>query len=110
MLQFSDQALATIHNAIKARPATPKGLRVGVIGSACSGLRYVIRLEDAPGSEDQVIHCQGISLFVDIDSVSKLQGVKIDFVDQGERRGFTFDNPNSSQGCSGCNKSQSEDA
>lgn len=106
MLHFTDQALSTIQDAIKARPAAPKGLRVGVMGSACSGLQYVIRLEDSPASDDQIIACQGLSLFVDIDSVSQLEGVRVDFVEEDGRRGFTFDNPNVAQGCSGCDKAK----
>jgi iron-sulfur cluster assembly protein len=104
MLQFTDQALTTIQDAIEARESAPLGLRVGVMGSACSGLLYVIRLEDRASSDDQIIACQGLSLLIDIDSVSQLQGVRVDFVNDGERRGFTFDNPNVAQGCSGCSK------
>tara|TARA_R110002094_G_scaffold168651_1_gene151305 strand:- start:706 stop:1026 length:321 start_codon:yes stop_codon:yes gene_type:complete len=106
MLHFSDQALNTIQSAIQARISAPGGLRVGVMGSACSGLQYVIRLEEAPSSDDQIIECQGLSLFVDFDSVSRLEGVQVDFIEDGDRRGFTFDNPNVAQGCSGCDKSK----
>ncbi len=106
MLHFTDQAMNTIQSAIAARAEPPKGLRVGVMGSACSGVSYVIRLEDSPASDDQIVECQGLSLFIDIDSVSQLQGVRIDFVEEEGRRGFTFDNPNLVQGCSGCDKAQ----
>lgn len=106
MLHFSDQALRTIQAAIQARTTEPAGLRVGVRGSSCSGLQYVIRLEEAPASGDQILESQGLSLFVDLDSLSRLEGVRVDFVDEGERRGFTFDNPNLSQGCSGCAKAK----
>jgi len=105
MLQFTEQALATIQRAMQAKQPAPRGLRLGVMGSPCSGLKYIIRLEQAPASDDQVIQCQGLSLFVDLDSVSKLEGVRVDFVEQDGRRGFTFDNPNQGSGCSGCHKS-----
>ncbi len=104
MLHFSDQALQTIRDAMQSRQTAPAGLRVGVVGSPCSGIKYVIRLEDTPDSEDEVVSCQGLSLIVDRDSVIRLQGVKVDFISDGERRGFTFDNPNVSSSCSGCNK------
>ena len=105
MLHFTDQALDTIQRAMQTKQPTPRGLRLGVMGSPCSGLKYVIRLEQSPTSDDQVIHCQGLSLFVDLDSVSKLQGVRVDYVEQDGRRGFTFDNPNPGGGCTGCAKS-----
>lgn len=104
MLHFSEQALATINHAMQSKQPAPRGLRLGVVGSPCSGLKYIIRLEEGPASDDQVIECQGLSLFVDLDSVTKLQGVRVDYVEQDGRRGFTFDNPQLAGGCSGCNK------
>lgn len=104
MLQFSDKAMQTIQQAMQSKTPTPQGLRLGVMGSPCSGLKYVIRFEASPNSDDEVIQCQGLPLFVDLDSVSKLQGVEVDFVDEGDRRGFTFSNPNFSSSCSGCSK------
>jgi len=105
MLHFTEQALSAIQGAIRARPTPPGGLRVGVAGSQCAGLRYLIRLEDAPASDDRIVEQQGLSLFIDSDSLGRLQGVEVDFVDDGGRRGFTFDNPNLAQGCAGCTKS-----
>lgn len=106
MLQFSPTALQTIHQAIGRRQSPPAGLRVGVVGSPCSGLRYIIRLESSANPDDALIDCQGLTVLVDADSVEKLQGVQIDFVEQGDRRGFTFDNPALSNACASCNKSE----
>ncbi|WP_426415174.1 HesB/IscA family protein [Aestuariirhabdus sp. LZHN29] len=105
MLNFTDQALSTIRSALAARDSRTAGLRIGVVGSPCSGLRYLIRVEDNPTSDDQVFESQGLVLFIDNESTSHLQGVQVDFVEQDGRKGFTFDNPNQNSGCSGCSKS-----
>ncbi len=107
MLNFTEPALATIKRAMSDREPAAAGLRLGVMGSPCSGLKYVIRLETGPASDDQVIECQGLTLFIDIDSYSQLQGVVVDYVEEGERRGFTFDNPNLTSRCSSCDKKAS---
>ncbi|RRJ82943.1 HesB/IscA family protein [Aestuariirhabdus litorea] len=105
MLHFTEHALSTIRAALAARPNPAAGLRVGVVGSPCSGLRYLIRLEDQPAQDDQVVESHGLSLFIDNESVPRLQGVRVDFVEQDGRKGFTFDNPNQDPACAGCNKS-----
>ncbi|WP_207061209.1 iron-sulfur cluster assembly accessory protein [Motiliproteus sp. SC1-56] len=102
MLQFSEQALVKIRDAMAAKMPRPSGLRIGVVGSPCSGVRYIIRLEQQPNADDQVVQCQGVPLYVDVESYPRLQGVRVGFIEEGERRGFTFDNPNLANSCAGC--------
>lgn len=104
MVNFSERALHCIEQAMASRTPTPQGLRLGLMGNPCSGLTYVIRLEQQPATDDQVVECQGLKLFIDIDSSTKLQDVEVDYVERNGQRGFTFDNPAMASQCSGCNK------
>lgn len=105
MLTFSDSALAVIEEAMTRRGPVA-GLRLGVAGSPCAGLKYIIRLEETPAADDQQLEVQGLRLLVDNASLAALQGVRVDYLVEGERRGFTFESPMPT-GCSGCTKSAS---
>lgn len=106
MLHFSDRALAVIQKAISDKQPTPAGLRLGLLGSQCSGLRYVIRLEAEASAGDRIVQYQNLTLFIDPDSFDGLQGVQVDFVERDGESGFSFDNSNFSAACSGCSKNQ----
>lgn len=78
-------------------------LRVAVEGGGCSGLSYKLGF-DIRTDEDEVIKSQGLEVIVDPKHMMYLNGIKIDYPDGLDARGFTFDNPNASESC-GCGSS-----
>ncbi len=80
------------------------GLRVRVRPGGCSGLQYVLEIDDAPQANDEVIESHGLRFFVDFISAQHLDNVQIDFVSSVMGSGFTFNNPNAQGGC-GCGSS-----
>lgn len=78
-------------------------LRVAVEGGGCSGLSYKLGL-DHRTEEDVVFENFGVELIVDSKHLMYLEGIEIDYPDGLDARGFTFDNPNSTEDC-GCGTS-----
>jgi len=81
------------------------GLRVGVKGGGCSGLVYVLLIEDnRPTETDRVISDNNINIFIDKKSYIYLAGTELDFSDGLNGKGFVFQNPNAKKAC-GCGNS-----
>ena len=79
------------------------GLRAGVRGGGCSGFTYKLELDDKKES-DRVIESHGVNIYIDAKSYLYLMGTQIDFIDELNRSGFKFVNPNAKRTC-GCGES-----
>ena len=76
-------------------------LRVGVVGGGCGGFNYTLGFDKAFDERaDSKYNCHGLEVVVDKKSALYLDGATIDWCEGGERRGFTFDNPNVVRTCS----------
>lgn len=81
------------------------GLRLGVKGGGCSGLSYVMRLEETPGPKDLVFEVDGVRVFVDPKSARFLTGVTLDYsLANLLEGGWKWTNPNATKSC-GCGTS-----
>ena len=81
------------------------GLRLGVKGGGCSGLSYVLALEEAvPKPYDTVFEQEGIKVLVDAKSQLYLDGTTVDYKNGLMGGGFEFLNPNAKKSC-GCGTS-----
>jgi iron-sulfur cluster assembly protein len=80
------------------------GLRVGVKGGGCSGLKYSLGFDVEQKEGDTVIEQNGIKLFVDGKSLFYLSGTELDFTNGLNGKGFVFNNPNATKTC-GCGES-----
>jgi|TARA_R110000824_G_scaffold3391_1_gene16137 iron-sulfur cluster assembly protein len=80
-------------------------LRVGVVGGGCSGFSYSLKFESEfdESSDNRYTH-HGVDVVVDKKSDLYLDGTVIDWYDDLDRRGFTFENPNAVKSC-GCGSS-----
>lgn len=80
-------------------------LRVGVRAGGCSGWDYQFNFDDkADSTKDFVSEQHGVKLAVDKRYDLHLDGTQIDFIDDLNRRGFKFENPNAQKTC-GCGNS-----
>ena len=79
-------------------------LRVGVQGGGCSGLSYGMGFDTDKHDDDTLLDVEGLKVLVDNESVSMLEGTKIDFKQNMMGGGFTIDNPNAIANC-GCGSS-----
>ena len=80
-------------------------LRVEVAGGGCSGFEYRLGFEESINEQqDSVREMHGIRVAVDKKSSLYLDGTEIDFHEELDKRGFTFNNPNAVKSC-GCGSS-----
>ena len=79
-------------------------LRISVKGGGCSGLSYVLGFDEKPGEKDEVLHSEGVTVFIDQKSLFYLSGTVLDFSDGLNGKGFVFNNPQATRTC-GCGQS-----
>ena len=73
------------------------GLRIFVAGGSCCGPSYGMDLDENSKDGDEITEKNGLKVFTDQDTFAKLQGMTIDFIDDGQQQGFVIkgDNPSS---------------
>ena len=98
------EAAAKQITAQVAKHGTGLGLRVGVKPVGCSGLTYTYAIADAQQDGDQVFESFGAKLFINAQALSSLDGSNLDYVNEGMKKTYQFDNPNVSSTC-GCGES-----
>jgi len=77
------------------------GVRIFVSGGGCGGMTYGMTFSEAPGEHDAILEKDGLTLYVDAVALSFLNGVEIDFVEQGMGASFVFKNAFAATGGSG---------
>ena len=80
------------------------GLRVGVKNVGCSGFGYTYDYADEVRAGDTVFEVHEAKLVVDAEALPVLEGATLDFVKEGLKQSFKFDNPNIDATC-GCGES-----
>jgi iron-sulfur cluster assembly accessory protein len=81
------------------------GVRISVKESGCTGYMYVMEeVEQGEDSDVAVPLENGVSVFVDADSIGVLRGTRLDYVKEGINRTLKFLNPNVTAAC-GCGES-----
>ena len=79
-------------------------LRIGVKKVGCTGLAHTYELIDEVGPNDHSFESHGTRIVVDAASLEFLDGSRVDFVTDGLKQSFKFDNPNVDSEC-GCGES-----
>ena len=80
------------------------GLRVGIKKVGCSGFAYTFDYADDVGAGDHAFEAHDAKVVVDAESLAVLEGSRLDFVKEGLKQMFKFDNPNVDGTC-GCGES-----
>jgi iron-sulfur cluster assembly protein len=80
------------------------GLRFGVKKSGCSGWAYHVEYADSAEDSDFRFESEGVTIFVDPDSLPYVEGTQIDYQTQGLNSSFKYLNPNVTDSC-GCGES-----
>jgi|SRR3989344_9196332 len=80
------------------------GFRLSVMGGGCSGLQYDLDFEDKEREGDRIFEEYGMKIFVDSKSYPYVKGITIDYLNELNKTGFVFLNPNAKGGC-GCGES-----
>lgn len=97
---LSDAAAAVVKSMLEKQGAALM-LRIEVRPGGCRGFKYALTSDDRQRDGDALLDFRGARVVLDADSARYLSGARMDFVEQGDQRGFTIDNPNPSPG-GGC--------
>lgn len=105
MITLTPSAAQEVKRLVEKEQKPNVGLRVGVKGGGCSGMTYVLAIEEAaPKQYDTVFEQDGIKVLIDAKSHLYLDGTTIDFKNSLMGGGFEFQNPLAKKSC-GCGTS-----
>ena len=95
ILSFDEGAGRKLAEMREAGRFTDSALRVSVQEEGAA-FHYEIEVvkQEAREEGDAVVDCDGIAFYVDPDSVPRLKGATLRYVDDLDGSGFKFDNPN----------------
>ena len=79
-------------------------LRIGVKKVGCTGLAHTFEIADEIRANDHTFKSHNARVVIDADNLVFLDGSRIDFVTEGLKQMFKFDNPNVDSEC-GCGES-----
>lgn len=100
-ITITDKAVEKVIVLSKEKGHSDAVLRVFVVGGGCSGYQYGMAFIDLDDIEetDHIVEQQGVTIVVDEESVSLLQGAEIGYAEDLMNSGFTVHNPNATSSC-----------
>ena len=102
-ITLTKSAAKQIKNQL-ARRGKGLGLRVGVKTVGCSGFAYTFDYADEVREGDRSFESHDATIVVAAENLSFFDGSRLDFVKNGLKQMFAFDNPNIDNAC-GCGES-----
>jgi iron-sulfur cluster assembly protein len=103
-IEVTPAALGRIRQLLAKDGREGAFLRLGVKGGGCSGMEYLMKIDDRPLPNDLVLEVDGLVVRCDSKSATFLEGSKFDYTGNLMGGGFKFDNPNAARSC-GCGTS-----
>ena len=105
MIILTTQAAQEVKRLIEKEQKPNLGLRIGVKGGGCSGMTYVLSIDEAiPKQYDEVFEQEGLKILIDAKSHLYLDGTTVDYKNALMGGGFEFQNPLAKKSC-GCGTS-----
>jgi len=103
-VSFTESAIAELKR-LKTEESfdNSKYLRIGVKGGGCSGMTYILGFDEMTADDEEYIF-EDLGFIMNKSHGLYLYGMKIDWSDGLNSRGFTFINPNATKTC-GCGTS-----
>jgi iron-sulfur cluster assembly accessory protein len=98
-LIITDNAAKKLKEILQQKEIPQHGLRIVVKSGGCAGKEYAFSLVAEAHKGDAVHDVNGVKFFIANESVTQLQGAKIDFVDSLQGAGFKISNPNAKKSC-----------
>ena len=105
MLTLTPTATQEVKRLIEKEQKPNLALRIGVKGGGCSGMTYVLAIEEAtPKQYDTIFEQEGVKVLIDAKSHLYLDGTTVDYKSSVMGGGFEFQNPLAKKTC-GCGTS-----
>lgn len=77
------------------------GVRIFVSGGGCGGMTYGMTFAESPSQFDSVFQKDDLTVYIDAVALAYLEGVEIDYQQQGVNASFVFKNVFAATGGSG---------
>jgi len=97
---FTDNAAAKVSELIAEEGNPNLKLRISVAGGGCAGLQYNFAFDETPEATDAVFTRGAVTLLIDSQSLSYLNGAEIDYAEDLNGSRFVIKNPNATSTCS----------
>ncbi len=94
MITITETAKKEIKSIIDSQEQKDFHLRVGIGGVGCSGYQYFLGLDSEVRDSDDTYDFEGFKLLIEKATVPLLDGSTIDYNNDENNTGFTFNNPN----------------
>ncbi|MBV6459005.1 MAG: hypothetical protein HONBIEJF_02144 [Fimbriimonadaceae bacterium] len=100
-VEIDPKAAEEIGRLIERKGKPGSFLRIGVKGGGCSGLEYMMRLDETLRDNDMVLDVGGYRVVCDPKSATFLAGSRLVWTGNLMQGGYAFENPNAKRSC-GC--------
>ncbi len=105
MITISAFAAKKAKEILTAEGKANWGLRIYTADGGCCGPSYGMDINENPAEGDEIVERDGLRVFLDKNTSNTLNGMEVDFIDDGERQGFVLTGGKVSScdsGCSSC--------
>jgi len=99
---LTENCAKQIRHQLEKQPGI--GLRIGIKKVGCTGLAHTFEIAGNVTDTDNIFEAYGATVLIDKINLQYLDGSRIDFVTEGLKQMFKFDNPNVDTMC-GCGES-----
>lgn len=103
-ITITEKAAKKLKEILKEEGKEGWGLRYGEKAAGCSGFEYYLDFSQKATEEDLTFNSQGLEIHLNKNSIDRLLGSSIDYVDGLNGAGFKITNPNVKSSC-GCGTS-----
>jgi Fe/S biogenesis protein NfuA len=95
-LTVTEIASSKVKEIQASRDRKDMAVRITVAEDTPAAFKYTLQFvePDSQSDADDVVDAESVLFFIDADSVPRLTGATLDFVDDFNGTGFKFDNPN----------------
>jgi len=90
MIKITDKAIKQLKQLLPENKEAPSGLRIGVRGNGKCVLNYFVAAEKKSLPEDEIFKIDGLTIFIDKKSLTKLREVELDYLEGIDRSDFIF--------------------
>lgn len=103
LVTITDAAAEKAKEILVAEGKAEGGLRIYMAESSCGGPSYGMDIDERHDVTDLVVEKNGVRLFVDRDTAKSLNGLEIDFINDGEKEGFILNGGEKAEEAAACN-------
>ncbi len=97
LIMITDKAASKLREIMVRENNQAISLRLALVRTHCMdgrGFLNVLKFEESPGSNDEVLEDSGLKLCIDPSSAQYLRGAELDYIETSTEAGFKVNNPN----------------